>query len=186
MSTICKLQIYTLVISSYWYIIHIVLYLLLGVKPSIYWRDWHWGLEKFHSLSSSEPLRRTLLSVTKMLGNIWQSWLAILFPRTSDFHPQATGFWWLLKICLCSKLGRGWPFLTVLTTSGVWSTLFKAFTSEYCSSYPSKRCFVPAHFCLQIGFDETNSFPDRHAFSPAREARPSPSSRSYQGWLWGR
>ena len=131
MSTICKLQIYTLVISSYWYIIHIVLYLLLGVKPSIYWRDWHWGLEKFHSLSSSEP-----------------------------------------------------P--TVLTTSGVWSRLFKAFTSEYCSSYPSKRCFVPAHFCLQIGFDETNSFPDRHAFSPAREARPSPSSRSYQGWLWGR
>ena len=100
MSTICKLQIYTLVISSYWYIIHIVLYLLLGVKPSIYWRDWHWGVEKFHSLSSSEPLRRTLLSATKMLGNIWQSWLSIFFPRTSDFHSRSTGFWWLLKIWL--------------------------------------------------------------------------------------
>ena len=35
MSTICKLQMYTLVISSYWYIMHIVL-LLLGVKPSIF------------------------------------------------------------------------------------------------------------------------------------------------------
>ena len=107
MSTICKLQIYTLVISSYWYIIHIVLYLLLGVKPSIYWRDWHWGLEKFHSLSSSEPLRRTLLSVTKMLGNIWQSWLAILFPRTSDFHPQATGF---QRSAFAVNLAVGDPF----------------------------------------------------------------------------
>ena len=36
MSTICKLQMYTLVISSYWYIMHIVL-LLLGVKASIFY-----------------------------------------------------------------------------------------------------------------------------------------------------
>lgn len=65
------------------------------------------GVEKFHSLSSSEPLRRTLLSVTKMLGNIWQSWLAILFPRTSDFHPQATGF---QRSAFAVNLAVGDPF----------------------------------------------------------------------------
>ena len=163
------------------------------------------GLERFfifwNRLLSKFPSVPSWTGETAFLSRIFDSgwWqfsicgenarehLAILacytFSKNFRFSPSGDRF---SKICLCSKLGRGWPFLTVLTTSGVWSRLFKAFTSEYCSSYPSKRCFVPAHFCLQIGFDETNSFPDRHAFSPAREARPSPSSRSYQGWLWGR
>ena len=140
---------YTLVISSYWYIIHIVLYLLLGVKPSIYWRDWHWGLEKFHSLSSSEPLRRTLQSVTKMLGNIWQSWLAILFPRTSDFHPQATGF---QRSAFAVNLAVDDPFWLFWPPPG--SSL--GFSKRLHQKIVLVKCvFFPASLCFQVGFDHT-------------------------------
>ena len=55
-----------------------------------------------------------------------------------------------------------WHFLTVLTTSRVWYWTPSASTSRYSSRYSAERCFSPAGLCLQVGFDETNGFPDRH------------------------